>query len=365
MDFLYTLQYSTWTYVAGFALAFLITFFCTPWVKKLAFKIGAIDKPNARKVHQNIMPRLGGLAIYIGFAFVYLVLMPYNTLSIGLFLGSTIILALGILDDKYELSAKVKFAVQILAATVVVGFGLRVEFFNVPFEDGVWLLGWLAIPITIFWIVGVTNAVNLIDGLDGLSAGVSGIATGVMLIMALLTGNAFVAMYCALLLGSIIAFLFYNFHPAKIFMGDTGALFLGFNLAALSLLGFKQVTLASFVIPLLILGVPLSDTFFAIIRRIVNKKPISAADKNHLHHCLMALGLGHRGTVLAIYAIAGAFGVCAILLSRSELWMTIFIVLIVAVALQLGAEAIGLVSKKDRPIIDTIKKGYRWLEGSK
>lgn len=349
-------------YIAGGILAFAITFVCTPWVTRLAFKIGAVDRPNKRKVHRELMPRLGGLAIFLGFALVYIVLMPLNRLSIGLFLGGFIIVILGILDDKYELSPRTKLVGQVLAAFTLIAFGLEVQFFNLPFIQGQWILGWLAIPITILWLVGVTNAVNLIDGLDGLAAGVSGIATAVMMVMAMVMGNVFVALYSAILLGSILAFLFFNFYPAKIFMGDTGALFLGFNLAALSLLGFKQVTLVSYIIPLLILGVPLSDTFFAIIRRLVNGKPISAADKNHLHHCLLALGFGHRKTVLIIYSISLAFGLCAVFLSLSQrVWTGIVIIAIVVLALQLGAEAIGLVSKKDRPLLNFLKKArYHW-----
>lgn len=349
-------------YIGGFLLAFAITFLSTPWVTRLAHRIGAVDKPNNRKVHQKPMPRLGGLAIFIGFALAYLIVMPLNQLSTGLFLGGLIIVILGILDDKYELSPKAKLAGQLLAAFTVIGFGLEVEFFNLPFTQGQWILGWLGIPITVLWLVGVTNAVNLIDGLDGLAAGVSGIATAVMLVMAIIMGNIFVALYSAILLGSILAFLFFNFHPAKIFMGDTGALFLGFNLAALSLLGFKQVTLVSYVIPLLILGVPLSDTFFAIIRRLVNNKPISAADRNHLHHCLLALGFGHRRTVLIIYGISTLFGLTAIFLSLSQrVWPGIVVIGLIVLGLQLGAEAIGLVSKKDRPLLNFIKKArYHW-----
>src|SRR5690606_3348807 len=154
------------------------------------------------------------------------------------------------------------------------------------------------------WIVGVTNAVNLIDGLDGLAGGVSAIATGTILVMAIIMGNPTVIILSLLLLGSTIGFLFYNFHPAKIFMGDSGALFLGFSLATLSVLGFTQATVVSFIVPLLILGVPLSDTFFAIVRRKVNKLPISVADKNHLHHCLLQFGFSHRKTVLIIYGIS-------------------------------------------------------------
>lgn len=358
MEFLYSYSFAPITYIGGFILAFIVTLFITPMVKKLAFKIGAVDLPNERKVHQKIMPRLGGLAIFIGYVVGFLALIPKNSLSIGLFLGSLIIIAIGVLDDRFELSAKVKALGQVVAAVVVVAFGFRLELLNIPFEDGPWILGWLAIPVTIFWIVGVTNAVNLIDGLDGLSAGVSGIATAVIFVMALVTGNAFVALYALILLGAILAFLFFNFHPAKIFMGDTGALFLGFNLAALSLLGFKHVTFTSFIIPILILGVPLSDTFFAIVRRIVNRKPISAADKNHLHHCLMELGFGHRGTVLMIYGISVVFGACAILLTQTTMWVTIIILTVGIFALQIGAEAIGLVSKKERPFLNFLKRVF-------
>ncbi|WP_202079415.1 glycosyltransferase family 4 protein [Caldalkalibacillus salinus] len=364
MEVIYQYEFSTIYYIIGALLAFAVTYVSTPFVKKLAFRIDAVDKPNHRKVHSKIMPRLGGLAIFIGFAFAFIGFMPHTMIGWGLFLGGLIIIVIGILDDMMELSPKAKLAGQLAAAITVVGFGLRMELLNLPFEEAPWILGWFAIPITIFWIVGVTNAVNLIDGLDGLAAGVSGIATGTILVMSLIMGNGFVALYAAILLGAIIAFLCFNFHPAKIFMGDTGALFLGFNLAALSLLGFKQVTLASFIIPILILGVPLSDTFFAIIRRIVNRKPISEADKNHLHHCIQALGFGHRATVLIIYGIAAAFGTCAILLSKTELWFTLVLVSVLALALQVGAEAIGLVNTKDRPVTNLIKKGYRWLEGS-
>ncbi|GAA0367753.1 glycosyltransferase family 4 protein [Bacillus horti] len=358
MEFLYSYSFSPLFYIGAFALAFIVTLLITPWVKKLAFKIGAVDKPNARKVHQKIMPRLGGLAIFVGYVVGYIAFIPKNSLSLGLFLGSLVIILVGVLDDRFELSAKVKLLGQIAAAIIVVSFGFRMELLNLPFEDTPWILGWLAIPLTIFWIVGVTNAVNLIDGLDGLSAGVSGIATAVIFIMSLIMGNAFVALYSLVILGGIIAFLFFNFHPAKIFMGDTGALFLGFNLAALSLLGFKYVTFASFVIPILVLGVPLSDTFFAIVRRIVNRKPISAADKNHLHHRLMEMGLGHRGTVLTIYGISIVFGACAILLSQATMWVSFGVIVLGILALQIGAEAIGLVSSKERPVLNFLKKVF-------
>jgi UDP-GlcNAc:undecaprenyl-phosphate GlcNAc-1-phosphate transferase len=196
----------------------------------------------------------------------------------------------------------------------------------------------------------------LIDGLDGLAAGVSGIAITTILVMAIIMGNTTVILISLLLLGSIVGFLFFNFHPAKIFMGDSGSLFLGFSLAMLSMLGFKQVAVVSFLTPLFIIGVPLSDTFFAIIRRWRNKKPIFAPDKGHLHHCLRELGLSHRKTVLVIYAIAALFGMLAIIQSVAAAheanWVTFIVVFILLFLLQIGAEVIGIVDKRKKPVIN-------------
>ncbi|BAU26498.1 UDP-GlcNAc:undecaprenyl-phosphate GlcNAc-1-phosphate transferase [Aneurinibacillus soli] len=338
----------------GFIAALVVTIVATPLVKAFAIRIGAVDKPNHRKVHQRLMPRLGGLAIYIGFALAYMFFIPSSKETFGIFLGGSIIVLVGALDDRFELSPKVKLLGQIIAALVVVWYGLRIEFINLPFE-GTLNFEWIAIPITIIWMIGITNAVNLIDGLDGLAAGVSGIATAAMMIMALIMGNTIVAIYCMILLGGIIGFLFYNFHPAKIFMGDTGALFLGFNLAALSIMGFKYVTLFS-IIPILILGVPLSDTAFAMLRRFLNKKPISVADKEHLHHCLLALGLSHRNTVLVIYGISIMFATAAIVFSQSTLWGAGILILTLLFVLQLGAELIGWLGEKKKPLLNTARR---------
>ncbi len=350
------------TYVLGFIVSLIVTVLATPAVIRFAKKIGAMDQPNNRKVHKQLMPRLGGLAIYIGFVIAYLVVFPsfttlYATEAMGILIGSTIILLVGILDDKYQLRPRTKFLGQIIAAVVVVMFGLRMPFINLPFDGQLVFSEWLSILVTIVWIVAVTNAINLIDGLDGLAAGVSAIATATMMVIAILMGNYVVAVYSVVLLGSTIGFLFFNFHPAKIFMGDTGALFLGFNLAALSVLGFKFVTLIAFITPLLILGVPLSDTFFAIVRRIVNKKPISEADKNHLHHCLLNMGFSHRQTVLVIYGISLIFGAASIIFYQSydTLWAALIILGVIIIALQLGAEIIGIVSKTKKPLINLFR----------
>lgn len=363
----------TIVYILGGLLGLLLATGLTPLVKKFAIKVGAVDVPNARKVHTRIMPRMGGLAIYGAFLLTLIGLMLiipdtlFGTtrdanLVKSLLVGGSVIVLIGALDDRFELSAKVKLLGQIVAASIVVfGFDMTVNFINVPFGDHyLFINDWIAIPLTIFWIVGVTNAINLIDGLDGLAAGVSAISIATLLVMAIIMGNPVVILLCALLLGSIIGFLFFNFYPARIFMGDTGSLFLGFSLAVLSMLGFKQVAIVSFITPLLIIGVPLSDTFFAIIRRWLQKKPIFAPDKGHLHHCLQQLGFSHRKTVLIIYGIAAFFGSLAIIqsiaTSHDANWVTFVVICILLVSLQLGAEVIGIVSKTKRPMLNMLHR---------
>ncbi|MFF2533119.1 glycosyltransferase family 4 protein [Brevibacillus sp. DP1.3A] len=351
------------TLILGFLTSLIISFIATPYVKNLAVKVGAVDAPNQRKVHTRIMPRMGGLAIYIGYLVAFFLFVPYTNISemLGIFIGSTIVMVVGMLDDKYQLSPKWKLLGQLVAtAIVVIPFGLKIGVVNLPYSGSIdfssgWLF-WLAIPITMFWIVGVTNAVNLIDGLDGLSAGVSAIAAGTMGVMALLMDDYKVATYCFVLLGAILGFLYFNFHPARLFMGDTGSLFLGFNLAALSIMGFKEALFVSFIIPIVVLGVPLWDTFFAIVRRIVNKKPISSPDKGHLHHCLLNMGLSHRSTVLTIYSISIFFGTMAILLTKTTKWTTIIVMVALLIVIHLGTEIVGLVSRRHRPLINAYRR---------
>lgn len=336
-------------------VCFISSILLTPLVKKFAFKIGATDKPNQRKVHQKIMPRLGGLAIYLSFIIGLLVLRPGGPYATSIIIGSIIIVITGILDDIFELSAKVKFIAQIAAAAIVVIWGgVHVQFINIPFGGHI-EFGYLSIPMTIIWIVGITNAINLIDGLDGLAAGVSSIALITISGMAIIMGDGYVTAVASVVLASTLGFLVYNFHPAKIFMGDTGALFLGFMISVLSLLGFKNVTLISFIVPIIILGVPISDTFFAIIRRIVNKKPLSAPDKSHLHHCLLRLGFTHRQTVLMIYAMAAFFGLSAIIFSQAKLLGGFFFIVILLIMIELFAEFIGLVGKNYRPLLKMLR----------
>ncbi|MBU0905142.1 MAG: undecaprenyl/decaprenyl-phosphate alpha-N-acetylglucosaminyl 1-phosphate transferase, partial [Firmicutes bacterium] len=326
----------------------------TPLVKMLAIRIGAVDTPNYRKVHARIMPRLGGLAIFGAFLIGYFILRPEDPTAPFIILGALMIIITGVLDDMFEITAKAKLLGQLIAAGIVIYGGLDIEFIKLPF-GGVLDFGYLNIPLTIIWIVGITNAINLIDGLDGLAAGVSTIALITIAGMALMMGNAFVFAMASILAVSALGFLFYNFHPAKIFMGDTGALFLGFMIAVLALMGFKNITVISLVIPIIMLGVPISDTFFAIVRRYRMKQPLSAADKSHLHHCLLNVGFTHRQTVLIIYALAAMFGLAALIFSQATVWGAILLIAVMLVAIELFVEAVGLAGKNYRPLINFVR----------
>jgi UDP-GlcNAc:undecaprenyl-phosphate/decaprenyl-phosphate GlcNAc-1-phosphate transferase len=346
-------------------ICFLAAILLTPIVKKLAFLIGATDKPNQRKVHQKIMPRLGGLAIFLSFLIGVIMIKPSDSylvavlgleggIHLPIIFGSVIIILTGVFDDIKEISPRIKLLGQVIAALLVVVVGdIRVEFINLPF-GGELDFGYFSIPITMIWIIGITNAINLIDGLDGLAAGVSTIALFTISGMAFTMGNSYVMIMALILAVSSLGFLLYNFHPAKIFMGDTGALFLGFMISVLSLLGFKGVTFVSLIIPVIILGVPISDTLFAIVRRLVNKQPLSAPDKSHLHHCLLRLGYSHRQTVLLIYAMSIVFGLAAFIFSQATLWGSTVILLAILVAIELFVEKIGLIREDYRPLLNLI-----------
>ncbi|KKB35933.1 glycosyltransferase family 4 protein [Bacillus thermotolerans] len=336
----------------AFIICILASLAITPLVKKMAIAVGAVDKPNYRKVHQRIMPRMGGLAIFFSFMIGVWILQPQSPYNAAIIIGGLIIIVTGVLDDRFELSAKLKLGGQLLAALVVVVYGgVHMEFITLPF-GGEMEFGFLSVPLTILWIVGITNAINLIDGLDGLAAGVSSIALLTISLMAAMKGDLYVMSIALLVLGSTLGFLRYNFHPAKIFMGDTGALFLGYIIAVLSLLGFKNVTVISLIIPIIILGVPISDTFFAIIRRKLNKQPISAPDKSHLHHCLLRMGYTHKQTVLIIYAIASMFGLAAIIFSMATVWGAFLLIAVLIVAIELFVESIGLVGSNYKPLLN-------------
>ncbi len=336
-------------------LTTLISLIITPIVIKYAKKLNATDKPNYRKVHKDPIPTLGGLAIFMSFLIGLVILQPVSEYHLAIVIGGFIMIILGFFDDLFDLSPKVKFLTQILAASLVVFWGgLQVEFINLPFGGQI-EFGFLSSVITIIWIAGVTNAINFIDGLDGLAAGVSSIALMTIAVMAIIMGNVYVATMALILFFSTMGFLRYNFNPAKIFMGDTGALFLGFMISVLALLGFKNVTIISFIIPIFILGVPISDTLIAMVRRYINKQPLSSPDSSHLHHRLVKFGLTHKQTVLFIYALSAMFSLAAILFSMTTVWGSILIFTIAMLAVQALIENLELINSEYKPLTNLLK----------
>lgn len=336
-------------------LSLVISLIITPILIRYAKKLNITDKPNQRKVHKDPIPTIGGLAIFISFLAGLVILQPESHYHAAIITGAALIIALGMLDDVYELPAKVKFITQLIAASLVVFWGgLQVEFINLPFGGQV-EFGFLSSVVTILWIVGVTNAINLIDGLDGLAGGVSLIALFTISCMAIIMGDVYVATMALILLFSTGGFLRYNFFPAKIFMGDTGALFLGFMISVLALLGFKNVTIISFIIPIFILGVPISDTLIAIVRRLINKQPLSSPDSSHIHHRLVKFGFTHKQTVLFIYGLSMMFSVAAILFSMTTVSGSVMIFIIALLTLQVLIENLELINSKYKPLTNFVK----------
>ncbi|WP_373163079.1 MraY family glycosyltransferase [Agathobaculum sp. Marseille-P7918] len=329
--------------LAAFVVAGVLSYFFTPPVKQFAHKVGAIDVPkDNRRMHKEPIPRLGGLAIFGGFLASILIFGELDQTMLCVLLGASIIVALGIFDDVLALGAKLKFVVQIVAAAIPVCVGdLQIKLFTNlnPFSDTPYFhLGILAIPITIIWIVGITNAVNLIDGLDGLAVGVSSIAAITMLAVALLTGNMTIAVTMAALAGACIGFMPYNLNPAKIFMGDTGSTFLGYMLATVSIMGlFKFYAVISFAVPFLILGLPIFDTANAIIRRVAAGRSPMSPDRGHVHHKLIDMGFNQKQAVAILYAISATLGLTAVVLTSSGEVKAIVLLLAVLAAILVGA----------------------------
>lgn len=337
----------------------LTTFLVTPFIKKLAIKLNATDKPdNNRKDHDGTKASLGGLAIFIGAIAGYLYLQPEQPQLNAIIIGALIMLLTGLLDDIFNLKPHYKLIGQIAAALVVVSSGLIIEKMTIPFFGTVYLEG-IGYIITILWIVGASNAINLIDGLDGLATGVSAIALSSILVMALMDYRFVVAYLCVILIGSCIGFLFHNFHPAKIFMGDTGSLFLGYSIAVVSMLGlFKSVALFSFIIPIIVIAIPIFDTISAMIRRTINRQGIATADKGHIHYRLLQMGYSHKGAVLIIYGFSALFGVLAIIFNSGTLLTSLILFCIVIVSIQVIAELAGMALNGKQPLLETYRRVF-------
>lgn len=324
------------TLLAAFVTALVLALIFSPVAIKIAPKIGAIDIPkDGRRMHTKAMPRFGGLAIYLGTIVSLAIYGGNNDKIIPVIIGGTLIYVLGVVDDLKNLPAKVKFAGQLIVAVLMYYMGLRIRLITNYFGEGAVHFGEaVCFIVTVLWIVGITNTINLIDGLDGLAAGTTAVSSLCIAYVAYIHGDEYGMMIVCLamlaLAGACLGFLPFNFYPAKIFMGDGGSLFLGFMIAALSVVGpLKRSTVIAVVVPVIVLGIPIFDTFFAIFRRIVNRRPIMEADKGHLHHRLMALGYGQRRAVLMLYGISAIMGMAAVLISR-ELYKDAFVLMGIA-----------------------------------
>lgn len=334
--------------IFAFVIAFIFTFATTPLVRRFAYKIGAVDVPrDKRRVHKRPTPRIGGLAIIFGFLVAIISFNDsWSRELVSILIGVGILGVLGIIDDCKELDAKLKFVVQIIAALVVVIFGdIRISVMSNPnvFSENPYIIfpQWLSITVTVLWIVFMTNAVNFIDGLDGLAAGVSAIMSMSLVFIAITYHEYEIALLGIALMGACFGFLPFNFNPAKIFMGDTGSMFLGYMLSVLSVQGmFKSYAVISFAVPIIMLGLPLFDALFAMLRRLLTGKNPMSADRGHLHHRLYDMGFSQKQTVFILYAISGVLGIASILLAEQRflraMLLLISVLIFLLIATMLG-----------------------------
>jgi len=342
------------TYLAATALAAFATALATPAVRRFAPRVGAVDLPSGRRVNKRVVPRLGGVAILFGFLLPLVGLFFYeNPIStafradrsraLGLLIGAALMAALGVLDDLRSVRAAKKLLLQILIAVFAFFAGFQIREVNLPWF-GALDMGIFALPVTILWIVGLVNAMNLIDGLDGLAAGIAFFACIVNLVVGLVSGSPLVTLVAAALGGALLGFLFYNFNPATIFMGDSGSMFIGYVLATAALLGSagKATTAVSILVPLLAMGVPIIDTLFAVVRRYLERRSIFSPDRGHIHHRLLDLGFTHRRAVLALYGASVVFTVSAIAVYFGRSWQIAAALAVSAVAVVGMVRGLGL-----------------------
>ncbi|MCI8444714.1 MAG: undecaprenyl/decaprenyl-phosphate alpha-N-acetylglucosaminyl 1-phosphate transferase [Clostridia bacterium] len=341
----------------AFLLAFIVAFMATPYTIRMAHKIGAVDVPkDERRMHKKAMPKFGGPAVILGFLvsviYLLIVMSMENTINLfgpenygmkllGMFLGMIVISITCIVDDIKTIKPLTKLVGQVIAAMIVVAFGVRIGDIDLAFFNTSQLGEIFSIIVTVIWIVGVTNAINLIDGLDGLAAGISVISAISLLVIFVLNASPLVSIILiTALAGALVGFLPFNFAPARTFIGDTGSNFLGFSLSIISILGVaKTYTIAVIVLPLIVLGLPIFDTLWAIIRRVIKGKSIKAifkADKGHLHHKIVRKGFSQKQTVLILYGIGATFGIFAVILLDSGIWKALSFLLMVIVAIGLG-----------------------------
>lgn len=331
------------TYFAVLVVSAIASFLLTPLVRRLAFALGAIDMPAGRKIHAEPMPRMGGLAVFLAFCVPWLglylldnritaVFQSYEKLFLALVLGSTAMLLLGIYDDLHGANAGQKFTIQVGTSIALFFAGFRIDEVSNPFGPPL-QLGWLALPASVLWLVGVTNAINLLDGIDGLAAGVTALIALSLAVINIIGGNILVALLTLCLAGACLGFLPYNFAPARIFLGDTGSLFLGFTLACIGLISLFKGTTASLVfVPVILFGLPLFDTTSVILGRLQRRQPLFQADKSHVHHRLLKTGFDQKQTAFFLYCITLFLGALAVTLSVRQVQqdlLTIFALIVI------------------------------------
>lgn len=329
---------ATWkTYLATLVLAGLAAYFSTPFVRQLAVRWGAVDRPGPRKIHAQPMPRLGGLAVFVGFCFpwagfylldnrVTAAFQDYEKLFAALVLGAAAMLGLGIYDDVRGASAPKKLCVQVLVAVGLYLGGYRIARLSALFGGAV-ELGWLALPVSVLWMVGITNAINLLDGIDGLAAGVTACIALALALINMLAGNIMVALLTLCLAGACLGFLPHNFSPARIFLGDSGSLCIGMILACIGVISLFKAATATFVaVPLLLFALPLFDTTAVMLGRFTRGASIFQADKTHVHHRLLDLGLTQKQAAFLLYSVTAVLGGLAIFLSLRETPSAVLIV---------------------------------------
>lgn len=333
------------SYAFTFCVSLFVAVLLTPLARRLAIRIGAVGTPRARDIHERATPRLGGVAIAAAFfapllalaildTEVAATLRAYPRLALGLLFGGIGIGALGLADDTVGVRAGLKFAVQLCIACFAYAMGFRIQAVSIPLL-GVWEMGVFALPITVLWIVGIVNAVNLIDGLDGLAAGVIFFAALTNFVIAVIGAQIFVAVVMATIMGAMVGFLFYNFNPAHIFMGDSGSYFLGYLLATTSLTGAMQKTstAVSLLVPIVALGVPIFDTLFSMLRRKLERRPVFSPDRGHVHHRLLDMGITHRRAVVLLYGVSILMTVSAIAIALGRSWESGLALLVASVVL--------------------------------
>ncbi|HEY2513260.1 MAG TPA: MraY family glycosyltransferase [Polyangiaceae bacterium] len=334
------------TYLFSFIVTAVLAALMTPVVRRLAVRVGAVSSPGGRNVNARSVPRLGGIAIALSSACTLLMLLRVETnvgmvvqaeplRVVGLLGGAFIVFVVGVLDDTRRVRALYKLYAQVAAAVLAYACGFRIDAISIGFNSSL-SMGVFGLPITVIWIVGVVNAINLIDGLDGLAGGIVFFAGLTNFVVAYVGDNVLLAAVMAVMLGAVVGFLFFNFNPARIFMGDSGSYFLGFLMGTSSIGGYKASTAVGLLVPMIALGVPIFDTLFTVVRRFLERRPLFSPDRGHIHHRLLDMGLTHRRAVLTLYGVSIVFTVAAIAISLGRSWevgVATFVAGIVAIGL--------------------------------